>query len=100
MEPTGDMVHRARAGVLGLLCNTRRFNASLFSSTGVFSRLAAKRRSPSFSPAFRQGSFQGFSNFTGNTVADLLRLNLAIPPAKIAPSRSILTHFFSFRKLG
>ena len=54
---------------------------------GVFPNLAAlhrRPRRPAGDPADRhprRASFPGFQNYTGPTQADMLRLNVAIPPA-------------------
>ncbi len=54
---------------------------------GVFPHLAAYTKPRAdmvavFLTGIPAGIVPGFSTFTGNTLADLLRLNLAIPPAK------------------
>ncbi len=54
---------------------------------GVFPNLAAYNKSRAdllaiLLTGIPQGVVPGFQNFTGNTKADLLRLNLAVPPAK------------------
>ena len=53
---------------------------------GVFPHLGRTRSrgrtcTPSCSPACRQVSIPGFQNYTGSTQADMLRLNVAIPPS-------------------
>ena len=62
---------------------------------GVFPNLAAYNKGtpnrartwwPSSSPASRAGSCPGFQNTMGNTQADMLRLNMAIPPTTSGPS--------------
>jgi hypothetical protein len=54
---------------------------------GVFPNLAAYKRSRADLVAILltgipMGIIEGFQNFTGNAPADLLRLNMAIPPAR------------------
>jgi len=54
---------------------------------GVFPNLAAYTKARAdmvaiFLTGIPAGIIPGFQNFTGNTLADLLRLNMAIPPAK------------------
>ena len=57
---------------------------------GVFPNLAGAHArteptcSPSCSRASRPGIIPGFQNFTGSTQADMLRLNVAIPPSGVA----------------
>jgi hypothetical protein len=62
---------------------------------GVFSNLAAYTKPRAdmvaiFLTGIPPGIIPGFQNFTGNTLADLLRLNIAIPPASAPNAFGIL----------
>jgi hypothetical protein len=62
---------------------------------GVFSNLAAYTKPRAdmvaiFLTGIPPGIIPGFQNFTGNTLADLLRLNIAIPPATAPNALGIL----------
>jgi Domain of unknown function (DUF4331) len=67
---------------------------------GVFPNLAAYTKPRAdmvaiFLTGIPRGIIPGFQNFTGNTLADFLRLNMAIPPATAPNALGILASDFA-----
>ena len=61
-------------------CSPCSIRASFRTSTPTRSR--GRTSTPSCSPASRPASSRGSQNFTGPVLADMLRLNMAVPPAE------------------